>query len=128
MRHARLPLLAIFLITTTALADAPTTQPTRAAFLKLIDRPRIDLSPREHSTPNGTLLETSFSYASDPANRVPGILLKSPGDERRPAVIVVHGTGGKKESELPTMKLLVAKGFIAVAIDARYHGERGNQT
>jgi dienelactone hydrolase len=41
-------------------------------------------------------------------------------------VIVLHGTGGSKEGkrEGETMAALAAKGIIAVAIDARYHGGR----
>src|SRR5439155_14242453 len=55
----------------------------------------------------------------------PGILLKpSNRSGTLPVVIALHGTGGNKESELPLMRELAGKGFIAVAIDGRYHGER----
>ncbi len=43
---------------------------------------------------------------------------------RHPVVIALHGTGGTKTDELPFMRQLAARGFIAVAIDGRYHGER----
>jgi predicted esterase len=46
--------------------------------------------------------------------------------ERHPAVIVLHGTGGKKEEQMDWLKDLAGRGFVAVAIDARYHGERGD--
>src|SRR5262249_1319248 len=36
----------------------------------------------------------------------------------------LHGTGGNKNNELPLLRKLAQKGFIAVAIDARFHGER----
>ena len=39
-------------------------------------------------------------------------------------MIALHGTGGTKTDELPFMRQLAARGFIAVAIDGRYHGER----
>jgi dienelactone hydrolase len=39
-------------------------------------------------------------------------------------VIVLHGTGGKKENEIPVMKKLAERGCVAVAIDGRWHGER----
>jgi predicted esterase len=39
-------------------------------------------------------------------------------------VLVLHGTGGTKEGDLPFMTELVRAGFIAVAIDGRYHGAR----
>jgi dienelactone hydrolase len=106
-------------------ATAKTPQETRAAFLKLIERPRVGLSARQSQSQAGDLVQISFSYLTEAGLRVPGILLKSSGEARRPAVIIAHGTGGKKEDELPVMKQLVAAGLIAVAIDARFHGERG---
>jgi dienelactone hydrolase len=43
---------------------------------------------------------------------------------RRPAVLVLHGTGGNKEGQRAWLDKLAARGFFALAIDARYHGER----
>lgn len=99
---------------------------SRADFLKLIDRPRVPLAPDAKETPSTDgLTHIAFNYAADADNRVPGILLKSPGATgRRPVVIVLHGTGGSKEGELPYMAELVKDGFIAVSIDGRYHGAR----
>jgi dienelactone hydrolase len=99
---------------------------TAADFLKLIDHPLVPLAPQvqELSRTNG-LIEFHFSFATDAKQRVPGLLLKEekPGG-RRPVVIVMHGTGGCKEDELPLLRRLARAGFIAVAIDGRYHGER----
>jgi predicted esterase len=39
-------------------------------------------------------------------------------------VISLHGTGGTKESQVELLKELARLGFIGVAIDGRYHGER----
>ena len=100
---------------------------TRAAFLKLLDRPRVPLAPEVKATPSTDgLTHLAFSYAADADNRVPGILLKSSAAPagRRPVVIVLHGTGGTKEGEVAYMTELVKDGFIAVAIDGRYHGAR----
>ncbi len=100
---------------------------TRADFLKLIDRPRVPLAAAtlEASAPSG-LTRIDFNYASDATNRVTGFLLKTSSTlaSRRPVIIVLHGTGGSKESELPYLTELAHAGFIAVAIDGRYHGER----
>ncbi len=85
----------------------------RADFLKLIDRPRVEAAVEMKSIPTTQPLEEfHFTYASDAKNRVPGILLKS-GDAtgKKPVVILLHGTGGKKEDELPLMRKLVAKGL-----------------
>lgn len=101
---------------------------TRAAFLRLIDRPRVDLAPevQPDSAPAAAAYEkVLFSFASDAEQRVPGYLLKPRGTTgRRPVVIVLHGTGGKKENSLAIAEALVKAGFIAVAIDGRYHGAR----
>jgi dienelactone hydrolase len=71
------------------------------------------------------LARQKFSYATDSAQRVPGILFELPGPKtRRPAVIALHGTGGKKENELPLLIELARIGFVAIAIDGRYHGAR----
>jgi hypothetical protein len=70
-----------------------------------------------------------FAYSSEADQRVPGILLAKQAvfkdAKRHPAVIVLHGTNGNKESVLDILTALAAKDFIAVAIDGRYHGERG---
>jgi dienelactone hydrolase len=58
--------------------------------------------------------------------RVPGILVKPKANGPRPVVIVMHGTSGRKEQQLKFLKRLAGEGFIGVAIDGRYHGERGN--
>jgi dienelactone hydrolase len=99
---------------------------TRADFLQLIDRPRVPLVPevKEAPAPDG-FVQLAFSYAADATNRVPGILLKPAGASvRRPVVICLHGTGGTKESQRAFMTELAKAGFVAVAIDGRYHGAR----
>jgi dienelactone hydrolase len=99
---------------------------TRMDFLKVIDRPRVALAPQVQGLPatNG-ILQFHFSFAADASNRVPGILLEStnfPG--HRPVVIALHGTGGSKATMLSLCQKLAEAGFIAVAIDGRYHGKR----
>jgi cephalosporin-C deacetylase-like acetyl esterase len=94
----------------------------RAAFLKLIDRPRVPLAaevkPAGDAAP---FAHYHFSYAADADQRVPGILVKPASAEGKlPVVIALHGTGGKKESQLTLLKELAGKGFIGVAIDGRY--------
>ena len=99
---------------------------SRADFLKLIDRPRVPLAAQvEALSPTNGYARVHFSYASDAAQRVPGLLLKATNATGRlPVVIVMHGTGGTKEGTLPWLEKLAGRGFLAVAIDGRYHGER----
>ena len=107
---------------------------TRGEFLKLIDRPRVPTDAKfeisSSPSPSG-FTRLDFTFAADSTNRVPGILLKqtssAPASVRRPVVIALHGTGGNKETQLALLEQLAADGFIAVAIDARYHGARAAQ-
>jgi dienelactone hydrolase len=108
------------------LARASLGQDVRQDFLALIDRPRVAAAAEVTEMPSmGSLAAYHFTFASEEHERVPGILIKATqGAARRPVVIVLHGTGGKKSDELPLLRQLAEKGFIAVAIDGRYHGER----
>src|SRR5437762_1901285 len=99
---------------------------SRAAFLKLIDRPRVALAAETKSPiAKDGLTEIAFSFAAEASQRVPGILVKTESSSgQRPVVIVLHGTGGNKESQRALLGQLARDGFVAVAIDGRYHGER----
>ena len=106
-----------------AIPDAPTL---RDRFLKLVDRPRVELNPHEHTVvvENG-LQESHFDFMSEINERVTGILVKSKAATGRgPAVFVLHGTGGSKEPLRPLLRQFAGRGFVAVAIDARFSGER----
>jgi dienelactone hydrolase len=71
------------------------------------------------------LVQEHFSLSVEPTQQVIGILLKSAASQgRRPVVIQLHGTGGNKEAMLARLVTLSNRGFLAVAIDGRYHGER----
>lgn len=119
----RLLPLAVFSVFT---AHAALAADTRADFLALLDRPRAPLAA-EAAAPvakNG-LMETAFSYSSDATSRVPGLLVKTNTPTgRRPAVIVLHGTGGNKEGQRTLLAELARDGFVAIAIDGRHHGAR----
>lgn len=119
-------LLLAVALGTLRLAGAESADSTRAAFLKLLDRPRVELAP-EVKPPAGTngLRATHFSFAAEAGVRVPGLLLKRAETQgRRPVVIVMHGTGANKESQLSLLTDLAKRGFFAVAIDGRHHGAR----
>ena len=123
---ARCGIVILVWILAQSFAFAADAAPTRAAFLKIIDRPRVALAAEAKAVgeTNG-LAYFHFTYASDAEQRVPGLLVKqSKGAGRRPVVIAAHGTGGNKEGNLGLMRTLAEKGFVAVAIDARYAGER----
>lgn len=122
-------LLVCLGVSLAAQSAQPVSDPAqkRAAFMKVIDRPRVDPAPEvrplQSSSPD--LIEEHFSFAVDSASRVTGILVKRRDSTgRRPVVIQLHGTGGTKEQMLPRLTALAARGITGVAIDGRYHGER----
>jgi dienelactone hydrolase len=51
------------------------------------------------------------------------------GEERRklPVVIALHGTGDRKEGMEGLLRDFASHGFLGVAIDGRYHGERAGE-
>ncbi|MBI1761258.1 MAG: acetylxylan esterase [Acidobacteria bacterium] len=119
-------LAAITLTRPTAAARDKEQARNRAAFLKLIERPRVPLAPEvKELGAADDLAQTQFSYAAEANQRVPGLLVKqAKASGRRPVVIALHGTGGNKESQLALLQDLARLGFIGVAIDGRYHGAR----
>ena len=122
-----LALIALFAhALTPAFAQAPDAERIRAAFLEMIDRPRVALDPESRPrADSGIYRAEHFTFASEAGERVPGIFLKSVrANDRRPAIILLHGTGARKEELLATMRTLADRGFVCAAIDSRHHGER----
>lgn len=123
-----LALLLLLLVQDPALKPA---SEVRAAFLRTLDRPRIDADPKPIDTKSeGGLVTEHLTIASErkrsgEIERVPILLVRPEKvDGRAAAVIVLHGTGGTKEGQRGWCVDLAKKGMIGVAIDARYHGER----
>jgi dienelactone hydrolase len=129
--------LALLVLAQVAPAEvrAPSLPPparVKAEFLKLLDRPKVPLDVKADEARRGDdgLTTETLSFASErkadgTTERVPTLVVR-PGAEgvRRPAVIVLHGTGGTKDKMRPWLVDLARRGFVAVAIDARYHGAR----
>jgi dienelactone hydrolase len=110
----------------------PPPAEVKAAFLKLLDRPRVPLDPQtrpvERDGADRAFEQVSIASerkADGSIERVP-LLVARPEKPagRLPAVIVLHGTGGNKEAPRPVLVQLARRGIIGVALDARYHGER----
>lgn len=78
------------------------------------------------------LLWELVSFISEPAQVVPALVIRPIGagsaavqpERRLPAVVVLHGLGGSKEGMASLMAELGRRGYLALAIDARWHGER----
>ncbi len=132
-RLSYLALLLGFAVPVQAQASASGVAPAsaKAAFLKLLDRPRVPLDVKAEPAQSGgglTIERLSFASerkASGDVERVPvRIMHRAKPDGKRPAIIVLHGTGGNKEGMDGWLKDFANRGFLALAIDARYHGER----
>lgn len=122
-----LALIALFAHTLAPVrAQAPDAGRIRAAFLKMIDRPRVALDAESQPRLDSSVYRAErFTFASEAGERVPGIFLKSTrATDRRPVIVLLHGTGGRKEELLATMRTLADRGFACAAIDSRHHGER----
>jgi dienelactone hydrolase len=112
-------------------AKYPPPAEVKAAFLKMLDRPRTPPNVKEGETKTEQgLVELKLSFASEKRSdgteeRVPVLIVRpDKGLERFPCVIVLHGTGGNKEGQRGFLVELARRGIMGVAIDARYHGER----
>ena len=111
---------------------APTPAEVRANFLQLIDRPRArpDIQHHKIRPPYRNLSSERFDFASETRpdgtkERVPVLMVRPEGvTGRLPVVIVLHGTGGKKEGMWNWLEHLAHRGFLAISIDGRFHGER----
>ena len=122
-------LLILSFIGPTAHADYPPPAEVKAAFLKLLDRPRDTIKVHDLSQkPLGDdlILETLWFYCEKLTDQRVYTYLVRPAKitKKLPAVIVLHGTGGSGESQIGFLKELAKRGIIGVAIDARWHGKR----
>lgn len=104
----------------------------KAEFQRLLDRPRVppDTKVEMPASEEEGLLMERLSIATErkrdgTVERVPVLVVRPATlSDKRPAVIVLHGTGGNKESQKPFLVELARRNMIGVAIDARYHGAR----
>jgi dienelactone hydrolase len=122
--------VALFALLSGAASADSSPNETRAAYLAMLERPHAALDPKlAELAPVEGLRKFHLWFNADAAERVPGYLLLPDAahwNGPRPVVIALHGTGGSKdEGQIVRLVTLAAKqGFIGVAIDGRFHGER----
>ena len=102
----------------------PSDAQRRQDFLKLIQKPAVPLAARVEALPrDGDLAVEQFWFSSDAAHQIDAVAYKpSNASGRLPVVILLHGTGGRKESMAPLAKEFAKEGMLAVSMDGRYHG------
>ncbi|MCX7663963.1 MAG: acetylxylan esterase [Gemmataceae bacterium] len=133
----RLGLLLAFVLLPLTLAAQEkkplTPEQAKEAFRKQLERPKVPLDARQEKDPQevGNFRIELVSIASEKKvdgtiERVPlrMVQLKEPRKSPRPVMILLHGTGGNKEGMESWLEEFASLGFLAVAIDARYHGAR----
>ena len=98
----------------------------RARFLQVIDRPRVPLAPEVQARPDDEGFAVQHvSYAVEAGERATALVVRPKGATgRRPVVIYLHGTGSSKDRSVARLKEFARRGFVAVAPDGRFHGER----
>ncbi len=98
----------------------------RADFRRGFERPRVPLTPISAGRKSGHGLEYErLSVATEAGSRTPLMLVRPEGSLRpRPVLICLHGMGRRKERMLPYLDAYARRGYLALALDARYHGER----
>ncbi|KAK7410366.1 hypothetical protein VNO78_01095 [Psophocarpus tetragonolobus] len=115
--------------------------------LKPVENPLYQISPpsREQieileSTPKADienlkeLLEEENLYLNieeGEQGRLPVLILKlkkRSKQRKRPAVVFLHSSNSNKESLRPLLKAYASRGYIAISVDSRYHGERATNT
>src|SRR5262245_49481385 len=126
MPRAAWALIVLMSGTWPAAAQQPTYPPpaeVRAAFLKLLDRPQVLFNVKNHDAQGDDgLVSETLSFASEKRadgemERVPVLLVRPEKLKGKlPAVIVLHGTGGTKESQRAWLLHLARRGIIGVAI------------
>ena len=131
----RFPLPVAIVLALAPLAAAQEKKPlppeeAKAAFLKLLDRPKVEPAADKGTRRNDTLVYRRWSFRSEKKadgtfETVP-VLQVSPSHAKGklPVMIVLHGTGGSKESVKGWLEDFATQGIIGIAIDARYHGDR----
>ncbi|CAH9076549.1 unnamed protein product [Cuscuta europaea] len=76
------------------------------------------------------LQEENFYLTTEEGDqgKLPVLILsmKEMNQTRRPAIVFLHSTSKCKEWLRPLLEAYASRGYIAIAIDSRYHGERAS--
>lgn len=100
-------------------------------FKNLLARPATNPRPYFVTALTDSALTEKGYFYSEETEKVPFLIYKpvSAKLKKLPVIIVLHGTGGSKDDQ--DIKALLYRfsklGFMSIAIDARFHGERAGK-
>ena len=128
LRSLTTPLLACVIVGGVAgQSPAPAYPPVakvRQDFAMLLVRPKVALEPQFSTSTEAGLTIERGTFASEAGKRVPAIAVKrSAASGRLPVAIMLHGTGGSKDAVRDWLDGFAGRGYLAVGLDARYHGD-----
>jgi dienelactone hydrolase len=113
-------------------AQLATKEQVRKDLISLLQRPAVDPQASFQTYTTDSVITEKGSFYSEAAEKVPVLIYKPllAGNKKLPVVICLHGTGGSKDdASIKSLLFEFTKlGFMAVGIDARYHGERVAKT
>ncbi|WZZ36927.1 putative esterase YitV [Brassica napus] len=87
--------------------------------------------PKEHMDNSKSMLKEENIHLHTEAGeqgRLPLLILslKDKSVERRPAVVFMHASDANKEWLRPFLEAYASRGYVAIGLDSRYHGERAD--
>ncbi len=98
------------------------------SFVTLLQRPDVAANPSFQATATDSVLIERGTIQAEANEAIPVLIYKPvrTASTKLPVVICLHGTGGSKDQNdiRQLMMRFVKKGIMAVAIDARFHGDR----
>ena len=116
----------LFLTISTLHAQLFPVNKVRNDFSALLQRPSVAPNPSFQSFPTDSVLVEKGFFYSEATEKVPVLICKPVSGEvkKLPVIICLHGTGGSMDGMKNLLYSFSKSGFMAVAIDGRYHGER----
>ncbi|CAH1432945.1 unnamed protein product [Lactuca virosa] len=107
----------------------PVVEPLYQAMpIELVDFKAMKSYPKARINVKELLNEENFYLTTEEGEqgRLPVLILsmKESTQSKRPAVVYLHPSNANKEYLCPLLEVYASRGYIAIAIDARYHGER----
>ncbi|OAY85121.1 uncharacterized protein LOC109721687 [Ananas comosus] len=111
----------------------PVENPMYQGNTALVSREVMESCPRENVEGfEDRLVEENLYLITEEGEqgRLPVLILsmKEASSQRRPAIVFLHSSYKCKEWLRPLLEAYASRGYIAIAIDSRYHGERARNS